>query len=165
MEFSPEQAVAAAEAAGIDLKKELFTAGALAAGMTAELEHGAGSPDTDITNNDPILTAKLAVDEVIDLYYHGGSYDSFHGFCREGDGRNAVFLYFDRTLRSDVMPDREGHLCIGNGLLTDFETATYQVDRQVDAVYYLVGDYLELPGLAQAEFEQAVADAVLLWER
>ena len=61
MEFSPEQAVAAAEAAGIDLKKELFTAGALAAGMTAELEHGAGSPDTDITNNDPILTAKLAV--------------------------------------------------------------------------------------------------------
>ena len=53
------------------------------------------------------------------------------------------------------MPDREGHLCIGNGLLTDFETATYQVDRQVDAVYYLVGDYLQLPGLAQAEFEQA----------
>lgn len=81
------------------------------------------------------------------------------------DGRNAVFLYFDRTLRSDVMPDREGHLCIGNGLLTDFETATYQVDRQVDAVYYLVGDYLKLPGLAQAEFEQAVVDAVLLWER
>ena len=102
---------------------------------------------------------------MIDLYYHGGSYDSFHGFCREVDGRNAVFLYFDRTLRSDVMPDREGHLCIGNGLLTDFETATYQVDRQVDAVYYLVGDYLQLPGLAQAEFEQAVADAVLLWER
>ena len=105
------------------------------------------------------------MDEVIDLYYHGGSYDSFRGFSREVDGRNAVFLYFDRTLRSDVMPDREGHLCIGNGLLTDFETATYQVDRQVDAVYYLVGDYLELPGLAQAEFEQAVADAVLLWER
>ena len=105
------------------------------------------------------------MDEVIDLYYHGGSYDSFHGFSREVDGRNAVFLYFDRTLRSDVMPDREGHLCIGNGLLTDFETATYQVDRQVDAVYYLVGDYLELPGLAQAEFEQVVADAVLLWER
>lgn len=36
---------------------------------------------------------------------------------------------------------------------------------RLTAVYYLVGDYLELPGLAQAEFEQAVADAVLLWER
>ena len=118
-----------------------------------------------VSYTDGLVTAELAVDEVIDLYYHGGSYDSFHGFSREVDGRNAVFLYFDRTLRSDVMPDREGHLCIGNGLLTDFETATYQVDRQVDAVYYLVGDYLQLPGLAQAEFEQAVADAVLLWER
>ena len=61
MEFTIDQATAAAEAAGIDLKKERFTAEALAAGMTAELEHGAESPDTDITNNDPILTAKLAV--------------------------------------------------------------------------------------------------------
>ena len=126
---------------------------------------GAADVPQPVSYTDGLVTAKLAVDEVIDLYYHGGSYDSFHGFCREVDGRNAVFLYFDRTLRSDVMPDREGHLCIGNGLLTDFETATYQVDRQVDAVYYLVGDYLQLPGLAQAEFEQAVADAVLLWER
>ena len=80
-------------------------------------------------------------------------------------GQAFFVFHFDRPIRSDVMPDREGHLCIGNGLLTDFETAIYQVDRQVDAVYYLVGDYLELPGLAQAEFEQAVADAVLLWER
>ncbi len=126
---------------------------------------GAADVPQPVSYTDGLVTAELAVDEVIDLYYHGGSYDSFHGFSREVDGRNAVFLYFDRTLRSDVMPDREGHLCIGNGLLTDFETATYQVDRQVDAVYYLVGDYLELPGLAQAEFEQVVADAVLLWER
>ncbi|WP_329737179.1 zf-HC2 domain-containing protein [Clostridium phoceensis] len=126
---------------------------------------GAADVPQPVSYTDGLVTAELAVDEVIDLYYHGGSYDSFHGFSREMDGRNAVFLYFDCTLRSDVMPDREGHLCIGNGLLTDFETATYQVDRQVDAVYYLVGDYLKLPGLAQAEFEQAVVDAVLLWER
>ena len=116
---------------------------------------GAADVPQPVAYTDGLVTAELAVDEVIDLYYHGGSYDSFHGFSREMDGRNAVFLYFDRTLRSDVMPNREGHLCIGNGLLTDFETATYQVDRQVDAVYYLVGDYLKLPGLAQAEFEQA----------
>ena len=126
---------------------------------------GAADVPQPVSYTDGLVTAELAVDEVIDLYYHGGSYDSFYGFSREVDGRNAIFLYFDRTLRSDVMPNREGHLCIGNGLLTDFETATYQVDRQVDAVYYLVGDYLQLPGLTQSEFEQAVADAVLLWER
>lgn len=126
---------------------------------------GAADVPQPVAYTDGLVTAELAVDEVIDLYYHGGSYDSFHGFSREVDGRTAVFLYFDHTLRSNVMPDREGHLCIGNGLLTDFETATYQVSREVDAVYYLVGDYLELPGLAQAEFEQAIADAVLVWER
>ena len=126
---------------------------------------GAADVPRPVPYSNGLVTAELAVDEVIDLYYHGGSYSSFYGFSREIGGRNAVFLCFDRTLRSDVMPDREGHLCIGNGLLTDFETATYQVDRQVDAVYYLVGDYLQLPGLAQDEFEQAAAEAILLWER
>ena len=85
---------------------------------------GAAVAPQPVAYTDGLVTADLAVDEVIDLYYHGGSYDSFHGFSREVDGRTAVFLYFDHTLRSDVLPDGEGHLCIGNGLLTDFETAT-----------------------------------------
>ena len=126
---------------------------------------GAADVQQPVTYTDGLVTAELAVDEVIDLYYHGGNYDSFHGFSREVDGRNAVFLYFDRTILSNVTPSGENHLCIGNGLLTDFRTACYQVDREVDAVYYLVGDYVELPGLSQAEFEQAMEGAVLLWER
>lgn len=126
---------------------------------------GAADVQQPVPYTDGLVTAELAVDEVIDLYYHGGNYDSFHGFSREVDGRNAVFLYFDRTILSNVTPSGENHLCIGNGLLTDFRTACYQVDREVDAVYYLVGDYVELPGLSQAEFEQAMEGAVLLWER
>lgn len=126
---------------------------------------GAADVQQPVPYTDGLVTAELAVDEAIDLYYHGGNYDSFHGFSREVDGRNAVFLYFDRTILSNVTPSGENHLCIGNGLLTDFRTACYQVDREVDAVYYLVGDYVELPGLSQTEFEQAMEDAVLLWER
>lgn len=61
MKFTPEQAAEAARSAGIDLGAEKFDAKALAVGMTAELEHGTASPDTDITNNDPVLTAKIAV--------------------------------------------------------------------------------------------------------
>lgn len=60
MEFTVEQATAAAKDAGIDLAAEKFDASALAAGMNAELEHGNASPDLNITNDDPILTAKLA---------------------------------------------------------------------------------------------------------
>ena len=60
MEFTSDQARAAAEAAGIDLASEGFDLKALTDGMNAELEHGTVNPDTDITNDDPIMTAKLA---------------------------------------------------------------------------------------------------------
>ena len=61
MEFTEQQAMEAAQAAGIDLEAEHFDLKSLAAGMTAELEHGTAHPDTNITNDDPVLTAKLAV--------------------------------------------------------------------------------------------------------
>jgi len=126
---------------------------------------GAADVERPVPYTDGLVTAELAVDEVIDLYYHGGSYNTFYGFSRELDGRNAVFLYFDETIVSGIKPRGEGHLSIGNALLTDYETATYQISREVDAVYYLVGDYVTLPDLDQEAFEQAAADAVLLWER
>ena len=60
MEFTEMQAQEAARSAGIDLEKERFDLKALTAGMNAELEHGTASPDTNITNDDPVMTAKLA---------------------------------------------------------------------------------------------------------
>lgn len=126
---------------------------------------GAADVERPVPYTDGLVTAELAVDEVIDLYYHGGSYNTFYGFSRELDGRNAVFLYFDETIISGIKHRGEGHLSIGNALLTDYETATYQVSREVDAIYYLVGDYVKLPDLDQETFEEAAADAVLLWER
>ena len=126
---------------------------------------GAADVERPVPYTDGLVTAELAVDEVIDLYYHGGSYNTFYGFSRELDGRNAVFLYFDETIVSGIKPRGEGHLSIGNALLTDYETATYQISREVDAVYYLVGDYVTLPDFDQEAFEQAAADAVLLCER
>lgn len=61
MEFTIEQARAAAEKAGFNLAAENFDLKALVAGMNAELEHGLSHPDTDVTGNDPVLTAKIAV--------------------------------------------------------------------------------------------------------
>lgn len=87
MEFTADQATAAAEAAGIDLKNERFTAEALAAGMTAELEHGAESPDTDITNNDPILTGETCggtPPQIAVLLCPEEGAESMGGFAREG---------------------------------------------------------------------------------
>ena len=83
MEFTPEQAKSAAAAAGIDLEAERYDLEALTAGMNAELEHGSASPDTNITNDDPILTAKLAASRRFIMPPSGGSR---HGRLRSGRG-------------------------------------------------------------------------------
>lgn len=48
------------EKIGIDWKTAKFTPAALAAGIKVELEHGSRDSETNVTNNDPEKTAKIA---------------------------------------------------------------------------------------------------------
>lgn len=59
--ITPEMARAAADALGLDLDREAFDLDALRRGMTVELEHGRRSAETNITDDDPIVTAKIAL--------------------------------------------------------------------------------------------------------
>lgn len=61
MQFTQEDAAAAARAIGIDLTAEKFTLADLTDGMNAELRHGTKAGVADVTHNDPTMTAKLAV--------------------------------------------------------------------------------------------------------
>ncbi|MBK8550280.1 MAG: hypothetical protein IPL53_04155 [Ignavibacteria bacterium] len=57
--FTLEEAKAIGEKLGItfnDFKAEQFRDG-----MNVELEHGARDPETNVTNNDPLLTGKIAL--------------------------------------------------------------------------------------------------------
>ena len=45
---------------GIDWKTSPFDVEQFRAGLEVELEHGAHDPQTDVTGDDPILTAKIA---------------------------------------------------------------------------------------------------------
>lgn len=131
---------------------------------------------SDIENPIPyqegMVTAKLAVDEAIDIHFFGNHYASFWAFYREtADGNNVYFCY-TQTLKSSTLPltADHGHICIGNTLMTDFTTASYQVpdSQNINAVYYLEAsqeDYLNLPAMSDTEFTQVSQDAVLLWER
>jgi hypothetical protein len=56
-----EDAAAAAEAIGLDLSQEAFDLETLRRGMIVELEHGLRSPETNVTNDDPIVTARIAL--------------------------------------------------------------------------------------------------------
>lgn len=61
MFFTQKDADAAARAMGIDFSAEKFSAADLLAGMNVELRHGTKANEANVTNDDPTLTAKLAV--------------------------------------------------------------------------------------------------------
>ncbi len=58
--FTPEQARAAGERIGIAWVSSPFDVEQLRMGMDVELEHGARDPETNVTDDDVTVTAKIA---------------------------------------------------------------------------------------------------------
>ncbi len=58
--FNQEQARAAAAEVGLDLTTAEFDAEQLRRGMEVELEHGRRDPLTDVTDDDPLITVRIA---------------------------------------------------------------------------------------------------------
>ncbi len=71
MSFTIDQVRHAAGAIGLDFEKAAFTIDDLAAGMEVELEHGMRDPRTNVTDDDPVLTAKIAWAHLLEMpdYY------------------------------------------------------------------------------------------------
>jgi hypothetical protein len=58
--FAPEEASAVAAKIGIDFDEVGFELEQFRRGMEVELEHGLHDPVTNVTNDDPIMTGKIA---------------------------------------------------------------------------------------------------------
>lgn len=71
MSFTSEQAAAVAEMLGVDLAREKIDIEAFRRGMEVELEHGSRDPRTNVTDDDPILTGKIALAHLLEMpdYY------------------------------------------------------------------------------------------------
>jgi hypothetical protein len=69
--FTSEQAAAVVEMLGVDLADEGLELVAFRRGMEVELEHGSRDPRTNVTDDDPILTGKIALAHLRELpdYY------------------------------------------------------------------------------------------------
>ena len=79
MEFTQEQAKEIGDRLGIDWKiipLEQFTLG-----INVELEHGTKDPQTNITNDDPILTGKIA-------WAHLKEYSDYYDRLKKVEGDN-----------------------------------------------------------------------------
>jgi len=58
--FTPDEARAAGERIGIDWRSAPFDLEQFRMGMDVELEHGARDPETNVTDDDVVVTAKIA---------------------------------------------------------------------------------------------------------
>jgi Protein of unknown function (DUF5661) len=58
--YTNEQAAAVAAEIGLDLADAPFDIDQFRRGMDVELEHGASDPVTNVTNDDPLITGKIA---------------------------------------------------------------------------------------------------------
>jgi DNA-directed RNA polymerase alpha subunit len=58
--FTVERARAAGEKIGIDWSSSRFDVEQFRMGMDVELEHGAQDPETNVTDDDIVMTAKIA---------------------------------------------------------------------------------------------------------
>ena len=72
MKFTQEQANEVAAKLGIDFSQKEYTLEEFTVGMNVELEHGTENPATNITNDDPILTGKIALAHLneVPMYYN-----------------------------------------------------------------------------------------------
>ena len=72
MKFTLEQAKEVAAKLGIDFSRKEYTAEEFTFGMNVELEHGTADPATNVTNDDPILTGKIALAHLneVPMYYN-----------------------------------------------------------------------------------------------
>ncbi|MFC2153329.1 DUF5661 family protein [Actinomycetota bacterium] len=59
--FTSSDAARALDLAGIDISNERYTVEDVAKGMNVEAEHGTRFPDLDVTGDDPVITAKIAL--------------------------------------------------------------------------------------------------------
>ncbi|UWG96295.1 hypothetical protein LPY66_15510 [Dehalobacter sp. DCM] len=70
--FTLEEALNIAEALGIDFNTVGFTPEEYLEGMNIELEHGTVDPHTNVTNDDPLVTGKIALAHLNEIpgYYN-----------------------------------------------------------------------------------------------
>lgn len=70
-QFTAEQAAEIAKTLKIDFASEAFDLDQFRMGVNVELEHGTRDPATNVTNDDPVTTGKIALAhlrEIADYY-------------------------------------------------------------------------------------------------
>lgn len=87
--FTTEHAANALTVIGVDISGERYGLEQLRKGMDVELEHGTRFPDLDVTGDDPVVTAKIALAHLREFPDY---YERLETMEREADAAWAVML-------------------------------------------------------------------------
>jgi hypothetical protein len=93
--FTTADAKAAVDAIGFDLEEEGITLEAVTAGMNVELEHGTRFPDLDVTMDDPVTTAKIALAHLREFHDY---YERLQRMEAEGEAASIAAFAADSDL-------------------------------------------------------------------
>jgi hypothetical protein len=85
--FDEADAARLAEGLGLDLVAEPFDLEEFRIGLNVELEHGSRSAETDVTHDDPLATAKIALAHLREIPDY---YTRLVAMEREAEGRSNV---------------------------------------------------------------------------
>ena len=128
-----------------------------------------------IAYEDGLLSANMASDGAIDIIFNGENYYSSYGMTktieRNGVEENVVYIYYTDSIWtkyiSDPFKDEPYQFSIGNSIMVDYGKSGEVIEskKDIDAVYYLVGDYAELLQMSNEEFLKSTQDAILIWEK
>jgi len=87
--FTTADAARSLTVIGLDISGERFDVEQVRKGMDVELEHGTRFPDLDVTGDDPVITAKIALAHLREFPDY---YERLESMEREADAAWAVML-------------------------------------------------------------------------
>jgi len=115
-----------------------------------------------------IFTVDQTDDGTIDIIFNDGNdYDTSHAMIKmikkDGIDKKIAYIYCSDTIWTKYLsePEHEGYgFSIGKDMVDDFDNSL----EDVDAIYYLIGNYKRILSMSEEEFDKATEDAVLIWE-
>jgi hypothetical protein len=128
-----------------------------------------------ISYENGLLSVDKTYDEVVDIVFNGDDYYSSNGFTKtiEKDGKvqNLAYVYYTDSIWTKYLSNPKNNkryqFSIGNSIMVDYDKngKAIKSEKDISAVYYLIGDYRELMQMSDAEFAKNTQDAILLWNK
>lgn len=130
-----------------------------------------------ISYKDGMLSVEQADDKVIDIYFYGDDYYTSYGLTKtiekNGTVQNVAYIYYTDSIWTKYFSNTNNHsgekhqFSIGNSIMVDYSKngKAIKSEKDISAVYYLIGDYQDLNQMSDAEFAKNAQQATLLWEK